>query len=99
MLAMDDPISLTTWASCQVLAQRAILRSHRDEAPFDGNDGETVTKLTVESYERNGKAGYAFSVQRGPESINVPVSGDRFLHAAEFLRHLSLAQAWVELPA
>ncbi|HEY6008332.1 MAG TPA: hypothetical protein VIU40_08420 [Geobacteraceae bacterium] len=66
---------------------------------FDGNDGETVTKLTVESYERSGKAGYAFSVQRGPESINVPLSGDQFLHAAEFLRHLSLAQAWVELPA
>jgi hypothetical protein len=65
---------------------------------YDGSDGEVVTKLTVESYERNGRPGYALAVQRGSEGINVPVSADHFLHAAEFLRQLSLTQAWVELP-
>ena len=66
---------------------------------FEGGEGETVTKLSVESFERNGRTGYAFSVQRGTESMNVPVSLDQFLYAAEFLRHLSLVQAWVEHPA
>ena len=68
--------------------------SHR----FEGRDGEVQTRLTVERWERNGKSGCAFAVQRGEEELNVPVSLDRFLHAAEFLRHLSLHQAWVEEP-
>jgi hypothetical protein len=49
----------------------------------------------VERYESGGKTGYAFAVQRGEERINVPVAGERFLYAGEFLKHLSLAQAWV----
>ena len=68
--------------------------SHR----FEGRDGEVQTRLTVERWERNGKGGCALAVQRGEEELNVPVSTDRFLHAAEFLRHLSLQQAWVEEP-
>lgn len=63
---------------------------------FEGREGEVQTRLTVERWERNGKCGYAFSVRRGEEELNVPVNADRFLHAAEFLRHLSLQQAWVE---
>jgi hypothetical protein len=66
--------------------------SHR----FEGRDGEVQTRLSVERWERNGKSGCALAVQRGEEEMNVPVSLDRFLHAAEFLRHLSLQQAWVE---
>jgi hypothetical protein len=66
--------------------------SHR----FEGRDGEVQTRLSVERWERNGKSGCALAVQRGEEELNVPVSLDRFLHAAEFLRHLSLQQAWVE---
>ena len=66
---------------------------------FEGNDGEVVTKLGVESFERNGRPGFALGVQRGAESINVPLSADHFLYVAEFLRHLSLEQAWVELSA
>ncbi|MBE0575619.1 MAG: hypothetical protein IH613_06955 [Desulfuromonadales bacterium] len=65
---------------------------------FEGRDGEVQTRLTVERWERNGKSGYAFSVQRGEEHLNVPVHPDRFLYVAEFLRHLSLQQAWVEEP-
>jgi len=62
---------------------------------FEGTDGEVVTSLTVEKWERNGKSGCALSVQRDKESINVPFEEGRFLHAAEFLRYLSTAQAWV----
>jgi hypothetical protein len=63
---------------------------------FDAGDGETVTKLSVEGYERNGKKGYAFSVQRGEQSINVAAPLGEFLFAAEFLKNLAMSQAWVE---
>ncbi|MBU5636355.1 hypothetical protein KOM00_06365 [Geomonas sp. Red69] len=62
---------------------------------FESAEGESVTKLNVESYQRNGKQGYAFSIQRGEESINVPAPEGEFLFAAEFLRQLSVAQSWV----
>ena len=65
---------------------------------FTGPDGEVQTRLTVERWARNGKSGYAISVQRGEEQLNVPVQVEQFLYAAEFLRHLSLQQAWVEEP-
>ncbi|MBE0595767.1 MAG: hypothetical protein IH614_00695 [Desulfuromonadales bacterium] len=71
------------------------LLTHR----FEGSEGEVQTRLSIERYESGGRTGYAFSVQRGEERINVPVSGERFLYAGEFLKHLSLAQAWVEQPA
>jgi len=64
---------------------------------FEGNDGEVLTTLTVEKWERNGKSGCAISVQRDKEAINVPLDEGRFLYAAEFLRHLSTAQAWVDI--
>ncbi len=63
---------------------------------FEGSEGEVKTRLTVERYGDDNRPGFALSVQRGEEKINVPVSAERFLYAAEFLRHLSLAQAWVE---
>ena len=63
---------------------------------FTGPEGVVQTRLTVEGWARNGKSGYALAVQRGEEKINVPVQSEQFLYAAEFLRHLSLQQAWVE---
>ncbi|MCM0081673.1 hypothetical protein L4X63_08745 [Geomonas sp. Red32] len=63
---------------------------------FDAGEGETVTKLSVEGYERNGKKGFAFSIQRGEEAINVPAPAGEFLFAAEFLKHLALVQSWSE---
>ena len=63
---------------------------------FEGSEGEVSTRLTIERYERGGKPGFAFAIQRGKEEINVPTNAERFLYAGEFLRHLSLAQAWVE---
>ena len=62
---------------------------------FDSGEGETVTKLSVECYQRNGKKGYALSIQRGEESINVAAPLGEFLFAAEFLKSLSVAQSWV----
>ena len=61
---------------------------------FEGSDGEIITKLTVEKYERNQKTGYAFIIQRGNESINIAATASNFLYAAEFLRHLSMTEAW-----
>ena len=52
--------------------------------------------MSVECYLRNGKKGYAFSIQRGEESINVAAPLGEFLFAAEFLKSLSVAQSWVE---
>lgn len=63
---------------------------------FEGSEGEVSTRLTIECYDRGGKPGFAFAVKRGEEEINVPVSAERFLYAGEFLRHLSLAQAWID---
>jgi len=65
---------------------------------FEGSEGEVSTRLSIERFERGDKAGYALSVRRGEEEINVPAGADRFLYAAEFLRHLSLVQAWTEEP-
>lgn len=65
---------------------------------YDSSDGETITKLAVERYERNNRQGYALSIQRGEENVNVSTTASQFLYAAEFLRHLSLSQAWVEAP-
>jgi hypothetical protein len=63
---------------------------------FEGTSGEVVTKLGVEKYERNNKTGYAFTIQRGNESINIAASAGDFLYAGEYLRHLALSEAWVE---
>jgi hypothetical protein len=60
---------------------------------FTGLDGEIQARLTVERWARNGKSGYALSVQRGEEQLKVQVQSDQFLYAAKFLHHLSLQQA------
>ncbi len=64
---------------------------------FEGSDGEVVTTLTVEKWERNGKSGCALAVQRNKDAINVPAEEGRILYAAEFLRYLSTAQSWVDI--
>jgi hypothetical protein len=64
---------------------------------FEGPDGEVLTRLAVERFGDAERPGYALTVQRGEEKINVPMSAERFLFAAEFLRHLALGQAWLEV--
>jgi hypothetical protein len=63
---------------------------------FKGTSGEIVTRLGVEKFEKNGKPGYALTIQRENDSINVSLPAGQFLYAAEFLGHLSLTEAWVE---
>jgi len=63
---------------------------------FTGPDSEVHTRLTVEHWSRNGKSGYAVSVKRGEDQLNVPLQLEQFLYVAEFLRHLSLQQAWIK---
>lgn len=60
----------------------------------DGN-GETVTTVSVEKWERGEKSGYALTVGRGKEFISVPTPLAKFLFAGEFLRALSTEQSWV----
>jgi hypothetical protein len=57
---------------------------------------ETVTTVSVEKWERNGKCGFAFTVGRDKEFISVPVTQLKFLFAGEFLRYLATVQCWVE---
>jgi hypothetical protein len=66
---------------------------------FESDSGEVITKLSVERYERNNRMGYALVIQRSDDSINVSATAGHFLYAAEFLRHLSLSEAWVEQEA
>jgi hypothetical protein len=63
---------------------------------FEGSSGEIVTKLSVEKYARNGKEGHALAIQRGEEVINVPAPLGQFLYTGEFLRSLSVSEAWVQ---
>lgn len=70
------------------------LNPHKFSAGEHG--GETVTTLSVEKWERNGKSGYALTVGRGKDFISVPMPLTKFLFAGEFLRALSTEQCWVE---
>jgi hypothetical protein len=64
---------------------------------FEGPEGEVLTRLVVERYGEAERPGYALAIQRGEDKINVPMSAERFLFAADFLRHLALHQSWVEV--
>jgi hypothetical protein len=57
---------------------------------------ETITTVSVEKWERDGKSGYALTVGRGKDFISVPVPRAKFVIAAEFLRSLATEQCWVE---
>ena len=63
---------------------------------FGEQGEETVTTLSVEKWERDGKSGYALTVGRGKDFISVPTPLAKFLFAGEFLRALSTEQCWVE---
>lgn len=57
---------------------------------------ETVTTVSVEKWERNGKSGYALTVGRGKDFISVPTPVSKFIFAGQFLKFLSTEQCWVE---
>jgi len=90
------------WEGFQL--SRSINRVYKDGGKetlshkFDSGETETVTRLSIEAYQRDGRKGYAFSIQRGNDSINVSAAEGEFLFAAEFLKGLSVSQCWVDLP-
>jgi hypothetical protein len=82
----------------QVAASSAPCKEKLNPHKFVGSDQgmESVTTLSVEKWERNGKSGFALTVGRGKDFISVPVPLGKFLFAGEFLKYLSTEQCWVE---
>ncbi len=62
---------------------------------FDGDNGEVVTTLVVEKWERDSRSGYAMNINREDVSINVPMDAATFLYAGELMKFLSTEQAWL----
>ena len=69
------------------------LQPHKFSA---GDQGDTVTILSVEKWERSGKGGFALTVARGRDFISVPVPLIKFQFIAEFLRFFAFEQCWIE---
>lgn len=83
----------------QVAASSAPVKEKLPPHKFSaGEQGETVTTLSVEKWERGGKGGFALSVARGKDFISVPVPLAKLIFCAEFLRQLAIDQCWVERP-
>jgi hypothetical protein len=71
---------------------------HPHKFSFGGQGTETVTTVSVEKWERNGKSGYALTIGRGKDFISVPVPLSKFLFTAQFLKFISTEQCWIERP-
>ncbi len=94
----DEAFNLALMIS-QVAASAAPCKEKLHPHKFvAGEQGETVTTLSVEKWERGGKGGFAVTVARGKDFISVPIPLTKFLFAAEFLRFLATDQCWVERP-
>ena len=66
---------------------------------YESPAGKVQTEVGVEAYWATpADRKFAFFVSRGSDFINVPISRPGFRFAAAFLRHLALAQCWVEKP-
>jgi len=93
----DEAFELSHKISC-VAASATPCKEKLNPHKFSSGEPatETVTTLTVEKWERNGKSGYALTVGRGKDFISVPLPILKFQFAAEFLRYLSTDQCWVE---
>ncbi len=64
---------------------------------YESPGGKVQTEVGVESYwNATGDRKFAIFVSRGNDFINVPITRAGFRFAAAFLRHLALAQCWVE---
>ena len=94
----DEAFALSLMIS-QVAASSVPCKEKLSPHKFSaGEQGETVTTLAMEKWERGGKSGYALTVGRGKNFISVPVPLPKFLFAAEFLKSLAIEQCWVERP-
>ncbi len=66
---------------------------------YESASGKVQTEIGVEAYwTKSGDRKFAFFVSRGSDFINVPVPRSGFRFASAFLKHLALAQCWVEKP-
>ena len=66
---------------------------------YESPAGKVQTEVGVEAYWATpADRKFAFFVSRGSDFINVPIPRAGFRFAAAFLRHLALAQCWVEKP-
>jgi len=90
--AFDLALKITHTRSSEIPCKEK-LSPHKFSTP---EHGETVTTVTVEKWERNGKSGYALTVGRGNDFISVPMPLSKLAFAGEFLRVLSTGQCWVE---
>ncbi len=64
---------------------------------YESSAGKVQTEVGIESYwTAPGERKFALFVGRGNDFINVPVPRAGFRFAAAFLKHLALAQCWVE---
>ena len=64
---------------------------------YESAAGKVQTEVGVEAYwAASGDRKFAIFVSRGNDFINVPIPRAGFRFAAAFLRHLALAQCWVE---
>ena len=66
---------------------------------YESAAGKVQTEVGVEAYwASSGDRKFAIFVNRGNDFINVPIPRAGFRFAAAFLKHLALAQCWVEKP-
>jgi hypothetical protein len=64
---------------------------------YESATGKVQTEVGVEAYwTASGDRKFAIFVSRGSDFINVPIPRAGFRFAAAFLKHLALAQCWVE---
>lgn len=68
-----------------------LTKSHK----FEKEGQEISTVLTIEKWVKDTKAGFAVSIRRDSESINVPMAAANFAYFGELLKYLSTQQAWV----
>lgn len=80
----------------RVAARDVVCKEKLAPHRFSAGGDDTVTTLTVERWERNGKGGFALTVGRGNDFISVPVPVNKFCFAADFLEVLAVEQCWVE---
>jgi len=97
MMRPEEAFTLAVKASEAVADGKKHIFTHK----FAGENGEIVTKLTVDSFQ-SGREGqkvtrHALIISRGePQQVNVPMSAESMLYLAELARFFSIEQAWTQ---
>lgn len=61
---------------------------------FEGEEGVTISTLHIEKWVKGDKSGYAMTLKRGDDAVNVPMDMTHFLFVGELMKTLSTEQAW-----